>query len=718
MSSSAIGRAILVSNSHNLENDRRVGRGDAVGPLEARRVPSRMSALVARLGRWLDGDPLAFSPRPLAPLELERVRLTQLAAVQRGDVAPLAASIVGAAMLPIGMWSSPARAPLIAWALLLAANLAISRALRRRIDAGRPGSAPGALSELRRATIRTIVNGAIWGCGFVLAQSYADPVQRTLIATLSVSVMSGGALQLAVALPMAYGFIAPVAFGCVIAAVQTPDAIALPVVAVQLVNAGFLLFQAHFQATQLARRTIAHFADEVAARVDPLTGLGNRLAFNEQLAAAFERLGDAGERFALMCFDLDRFKLVNDTFGHVAGDEMIVRAARALRQARRENAFVARIGGDEFALIAPETSSREAAEALAQEIVAEFRRPFAFVWGASACSVSVGVALAPDHGEDGDRLVRSADAALYKAKQHARGSVAFVDDWESGEARERRELETALRQALRNGEIRLDFQPLVDTASGVTKGFEALLRWRRPGFGDAPASLFISAAEQCGCIEEIGVWALREATRVAASWPKRLRVAVNISAAQLKSPLLAAAICEIVETRGFDPRRLELEITESSFIDDFEAAAQSLNALRRQGVAIALDDFGAGCSSMTSIARLPLDRIKIDRAFVVDALANPRCAAVIRSAARLAKELGLALTGEGVETSEQFALLRSAGCDEAQGYLFSRPMPVDALASVFERCPNPSPDTDEGCGTCGCSWCVRMGKCKRLAAVG
>ena len=197
-----------------------------------------------------------------------------------------------------------------------------------------------------------------------------------------------------------------------------------------------------------------------------------------------------------------------------------------------------------------------------------------------------------------------------------------------------------------------------------------------------------------------------------------MRVAVNVSAAQLKSPLLAAVIREIVETRGFDPRRLELEITESSFIGDFEAAAESLNALRRQGVAIALDDFGAGYSSMTSIARLPLDRIKIDRAFVIDALANPRCAAVIRSAARLAKELGLALTGEGVETCEQFDLLRSAGCDEAQGYLFSRPLPADALAPVFERCASPSPHEREACGTCSFSWCARVGKSERLAVAG
>ncbi len=703
-----MGRVLAVSKTQDVERDRRVGGGEAEGPLEARR-------LAARLRRWLDGDPLAFSPRPLEPLEGKRVRAAQLAAGRRGSAAPMAAAAFGAAMLPIGLWDCPARAPLIVWALLLAAVLATFRALRRRVRAGGAGAAFGDIGEFRLATIQAVVSGAVWACGLALARGYAGADQRTLIATLAIGAMSGGALQLALAPPMAYAFIAPLALSCVVGAVWTPDPIALPVLAVQLVVAGFLAFQAHFQATELARRTIAHFADETAARLDPLTGLGNRLAFGERLAAAFERLGRAGEKFALICFDLDRLHLVSDAFGDAAGDEMIVRAARALLRARGQEDFVARIGGDEFALIAAQTPSREAAEARARDIVAQFGRSCGSACGDDARSVSVGVALAPDHGEDADRLVRAADAALYKAKHDAGGPIAFVDDWESGEARERREFRTALRQALRNGEMRLDFQPLVDAANGATKGFEALLRWRRPGLGDTPAGLFVPAAEECGCIEEIGVWALREATRVAATWPRRLRVAVNVSAAQLKSPLLAATIREIVETRGFDPHRLELEITESSFVGDFEAAAERLNALRRQGVAIALDDFGAGYSSMTSIARLPLDRIKIDRAFVVDALANPRCAAVIRSAARLAKELGLALTGEGVETCEQFDLLRSAGCDEAQGYLFSRPLSADALAPLFERCASPTPQEKQGCGRCPLSWCAWVGRSERLA---
>lgn len=703
-----------MSNSQTLQTQATGVKQNAARAPGAPRLLDAASRLLTCSARWLDGDPLAFSS-PLGAAELQRVRAAQVASSQRGAIVPMAAAAVGAALLPIGMWHTPMRGPLLVWTLALVANMALMRVSIRK---SWPAAADPA-HRLRRATWRTVLNGAIWALGLALAQSAADPLHRALIATVAMSVMSGGALQLAFSPPMALGFIAPLAIGCVFDAREAPHAAALLILVAQLANAGFLAFQSHVHATQLASRIAADFADKIAARLDQLTGLGNRLGLSEHLAAAFARLADGGADFALMCFDLDGFQLVNDSFGHLAGDEMIRRAALALRKTSGERDYVARLGGDEFALVAMSAPTREAAQALAQRIGAEFRRPYPFAWGESACSVTIGVALAPAHGADGDHLARAADAALYRAKSQARGSIAFIDETESREARERREMETALRRALRNGEMRLYFQPLVDAGSGATTGFEALLRWRRPGHGEAPASFFIRAAESCGCLEEIGLWALREATRVAASWPTRLRVAVNVSAAQLKSTSLAAAVRDIVEG-GFDASRLELEIAESALIDDFEAAAASLNALRRFGVTIALDDFGARVSSMNSIARLPLDRIKIERAFVADALANPRCAAVIRSAAQLARDLGLALTGEGVETQQQFELLRSAGCDEVQGYLFSRPAPAEALAAFFERSPTSSPSAEtragERCGDCSAPWCVEAGLCRRLAA--
>jgi diguanylate cyclase (GGDEF)-like protein len=702
-----------VSNSQTCDNPPHGLRGRIVDALGATRASSAASWLFSRFALWLDGDPLAFSQRPLAPPELARVRSEQLISTQRGAVAPIVGSMLCAVIVPISMWDTPARAALIAWALTLAANLAISRAAIVK-SAARP--CDDAL-ELRRATLRTILNATIWAFGLVLAQNAANPDQRALIATIAMSVMSGGALQLAFAPPLAFGFIAPLALGCMFAAWRAPQSAALWILLAQLVNAGFLVFQAHFQATQLASRTVAHFADEVAARLDPLTGLGNRLGLSEHLAAAFARLAEGGAPFALICLDLDGFQLVNDSFGHLAGDEMILRAAQALRAVSGSSDYVARLGDDEFALIAAKAPSREAAAALAERIAAEFRQPFAFAWGESACSATIGAALAPEHGADGDHLARAADAALYRANQNGRGSIVFAGDADDPDARARLDTEAALRQALRNGEMRLEYQPLVDAAAGATRGFEALLRWRRPGYAEAPAAFFLSAAEACGCLEEIGVWALREATRVAATWPKRLRVAVNVSAGQFRSPSLVAAVRDIVESEGFDPRRLELEISDTSLIQDFEAAAASLNALRRYGVTIALDDFGAGFSSMRAVTSLPLDRIKVDRAFVAGALDNPRCAAVIRSAARLAKELGLGLTGKGVETIEQLDLLRSAGCDEAQGYLFSRPVPADALAPLFKRCPTvlPTRPTHDRarCENCSIPWCVESGMCKR-----
>jgi EAL domain-containing protein (putative c-di-GMP-specific phosphodiesterase class I) len=262
-------------------------------------------------------------------------------------------------------------------------------------------------------------------------------------------------------------------------------------------------------------------------------------------------------------------------------------------------------------------------------------------------------------------------------------------------------LDAALRRALREGELRLDFQPLVAVAGGATTGFEALLRWRRPGFGELAAGSFVAAAEGSLAFDDIGAWSLFEAARAAAAWPARLRVAVNVSPAQLRSPKLAATVRSILDEGRLDPRRLELEIVKTALIDDYASVATILNALRSYGVAVALDDFGADGSSVQALARLPLDRLKIDRTFIVEAMVNPRCAAVIRAAARIAKELGLALTGEGVESCEQFELLRSAGCDETQGYFHSRPLPESDLAAVFERSPG-------GCNAhSGCRLCLR-----------
>jgi EAL domain-containing protein (putative c-di-GMP-specific phosphodiesterase class I) len=255
--------------------------------------------------------------------------------------------------------------------------------------------------------------------------------------------------------------------------------------------------------------------------------------------------------------------------------------------------------------------------------------------------------------------------------------------------------DAALRHALRAGELRLDFQPLVAVATGRTAGFEALLRWRRPGQGDLDAAEFIAAAERSPVFDEIGAWTLREAARALTSWPAHLRVTVNLSAAQLRTPLLSETVRALIDKGRLDPRRLELEIAESAFIDDFAAVAATLCGLRREGVKIALDDFGGSHSSLTALARLPLDRLKIDRAFIVDALLNPRCAAVIRAAARLARELGLTLTGEGVETCQQLALLRSAGCDEAQGYFYSRPLPESELAEVYESVSSACPGRED-----------------------
>ena len=269
----------------------------------------------------------------------------------------------------------------------------------------------------------------------------------------------------------------------------------------------------------------------------------------------------------------------------------------------------------------------------------------------------------------------------------SKSSIADPPPYGVSASQEGGAFDAALRRAMSQGELRFDFQPLVAVAGGAVAGFEALLRWRRPGFGDLAAAHFMAAAAGAPSFDEVGAWALREAARVAASWPRPLRVAVNLSAAQLRSPKVGESVRRLLDQGGLDPRRLEIEITDSVLIDDFAAIAAILNPLRARGVLVALDDFGGDRSSIRAVVQLPLDRLKIDSAFVVDALINPRCAAVIRAGARLAKELGLALTAKGVETRDQFKLLRSAGCDETQGYFHSRPLPENELGAVFDHVP-------------------------------
>ncbi|RWD60463.1 MAG: EAL domain-containing protein [Mesorhizobium sp.] len=412
---------------------------------------------------------------------------------------------------------------------------------------------------------------------------------------------------------------------------------------------------------------------------DTLTNLPNRSMFRERLDQALSEA--KGAPLAIFSLDLDRFKAVNDTFGHPAGDWLLkCVAGRLQRCLRSEKDVVARFGGDEFAIIQSNIKGTADAEKLAKRIIEVIGRPYRDKGREMHVGVSLGIALYPADGQDADTLLTNADMALYRGKSEGRNIYRFFEPGMDAMVRERRALEADLEAALPRREFELDYQPILDIASGDIVGAEALMRWRSPSRGRVSPEDFIAAAEETGLIVQLGDWALRKACGVAVGWPQEMRMAVNVSAAQIKSGGFARSVVSALAFSGLPASRLELEITETVMMDESDTVLRTLGHLRGLGIRIALDDFGTGYSSLGYLRRFPVDKIKIDRSFIRD-LDRRETAAIVRTVIGLGAELGITVTAEGVETEEQLDMLRKAGCGEAQGYLIG----VPAKASEMTR---------------------------------
>ena len=416
--------------------------------------------------------------------------------------------------------------------------------------------------------------------------------------------------------------------------------------------------------TARAQRAIEHLASH-----DPLTGLVNRAAFDIALLEAVR--SDAP--FGLIAVDLDRFKAVNDLFGHAAGDDILIRVARILDQSVSARDLVARVGGDEFVVLQRDIESADDSRRLTGRILAGFAAEMDSARDPMAVGCSLGVVTYPQDGSDPETLRHNADVALYRAKQDGRGTASFFDAAMDRDARERRSLEHDLRHAICRNQLRLVYQPLVATANGAIVGYEALLRWQHPERGPIPPSLFIPVAEEAGTIMAIGEWVLFEACRDAAGWAPHLTVAVNVSPVQLRVPTLPELVRTALHDSGLDPTRLELEITESALLRDREVSLGILRDIRSLGVRIAMDDFGTGYSSLSNLRTFPFDKLKIDRSFVSAMHEDEAARSIVRAIAGLGKGLNLPVVGEGVENEAQRAMLQEEGCTLAQGYLFGRP---------------------------------------------
>jgi diguanylate cyclase (GGDEF)-like protein len=420
-----------------------------------------------------------------------------------------------------------------------------------------------------------------------------------------------------------------------------------------------------------------HSADKInrMARYDTLTGLPNRLHLSEAVAEALAQAEQWRSRCGLMIVGLDRFKNVNDTLGHAVGDILIGRAAERLQAMIGPNDLCGRLGGDEFCIVFNDGADQGRLEKLAQKIIDELSLPYDIDQHTLFVGASAGIAIGPRDGHTAETLIRSADLALFRAKDVGGGVFQSYEPQLHVDAEERRVMEIALRRALSNHELHLAYQPVVSGDTGKVEGFEALLRWTNPQLGNVPPDKFVPLAEQARLIGPIGEWVLRTACAEAMHWPSQVRVAVNVSFEQLHNRNFAKMVAQVLGETGLPPHRLELEVTESVFMNEAPHAIAVLKELLALGIRLSLDDFGTGYSSLSYLSRTKFSTIKIDRSFVRGAASNtPENVAIIRAVVALAESLNMSTTAEGVENEDELAMIRRLGCRKVQGYLFGRPM--------------------------------------------
>jgi diguanylate cyclase (GGDEF)-like protein len=426
------------------------------------------------------------------------------------------------------------------------------------------------------------------------------------------------------------------------------------------------------------------------AHHDALTGLPNRVFFMQHLEEALARVRRGETSCAVLCLDLDRFKAVNDTLGHPVGDLLLKQVAARLKASVKPTDMVARFGGDEFAILRNSDIEQDKLASLGQTLVNAISAPFHLDGNEVSVGTSVGIGVGFQDGASSEQLLKNADLALYHSKSEGRGAYHFFEAHMDAKAQARRLVETDLKRAIPAGELDLFYQPLVNVTSRRIVGFESLIRWRHADKGMISPAEFIPIAEEVGLIIQIGEWALRRACDTALLWPEDIKVSVNLSPVQFRDKNLVQVVKSVLQSSGLAPQRLDLEITETALVQDIDFTVKVLHELREMGVHVSLDDFGTGYSSLSYLRSFPFDKIKIDQSFVRDLSTRPDCLAIVKSVTTLGDNLGMSTLAEGVETEENLAILRELGCQEAQGYLFSRPVPNPEALQLIQKFNGPA----------------------------
>lgn len=438
--------------------------------------------------------------------------------------------------------------------------------------------------------------------------------------------------------------------------------------------------------TDLTERRRSQESANRLARYDSLTGLANRFTMSQSLEKILTAQQHSNRYCTLFLLDLDRFKQVNDTMGHPAGDGLLKQVAQRLERTVGKMGQVGRLGGDEFKIIIPTRVERDKLAALGRDIINSLSQPYSIDGQRVIIGASVGIAIAPDDGANSEEIIRNADLALYAAKDGGRGRYHFYSEELHADAEARSQMEEDLRDALAKGELEMFYQPVVATATESINGFEALMRWHHPIKGWISPQRFIESAEDTGMIQQLGEWALRQACEKLAGWPKDIRMAINVSPLQFANPQLPSIVANAIAQSGIKASQLELEITETVFLQDSAGTEAMFSALKNLGVRLALDDFGTGYSSLGYLKKAPFDKIKIDQSFVrgITEEGN-RNAAIIASITSLAQSLGMETTAEGVETMDELELVRMHGCSHVQGYIYERPLDAKQASARLEQ---------------------------------